>query len=104
VTYEFNGISPDQAPGYADRALSVLIDCSEVGEAGDLLVLVNMDDQDLTYTLPKTGPQRPWQLIIDTAEAHEEHANHWLEGQGPTVDGTYEVCAWSVVVLGNPGQ
>ena len=41
VTYLFGGTTFNKAPGFADRSLSVLIDASNVGEAGDLLVIDN---------------------------------------------------------------
>ena len=102
VTYTFTGVSYDHQPGFADRCLSVLIDCSEVGEAGDLLVLVNMDDADVTYSLPPTDAAHPWRLVVDTSAAHEDHYNHWAGQEGPLVDGTYEVAGWSITVLANP--
>ncbi|HET7724563.1 MAG TPA: isoamylase [Propionibacteriaceae bacterium] len=102
VTYVFSGTSYETQCGSADRSLSILIDCSEVGEAGDLFVLVNMDDKDVTYTLPPTDPDHPWRLIVDTAEAHEKELNHWPGREGPLVGGTYEATGWSVAVLANP--
>jgi glycogen operon protein len=102
VTYMFCGTSYDKRPGFADRSLSVLIDSSEVGEAGDLLVLVNMNDTEVTFTLPPVGEKYPWRLVIDTVAEHEDHANHWPGREGPVVDGTYEVGSWSIVVLADP--
>lgn len=102
VTYLFSGTSYESQPGYADRSLSVLIDCTEVGEAGDLLVLVNMADQDVTYTLPPTTADRPWRRIIDTASRYEADANHWPGTTGDLVDGHYDVAAWSIAVCANP--
>jgi pullulanase/glycogen debranching enzyme len=89
-------------PGFADRSLSVLIDCSEVGEAGDLLVLVNMADANVTYTLPPADSAHPWRLLVDTSARHEDHSNHWVGTEGPLVDGSYEATSWSVAVLANP--
>jgi isoamylase len=102
VTYMFCGTSYDRRPGFADRSLSVLIDCSDVGEAGDLLVLVNMDDTEVTFGLPPVGADHPWRLVIDTVAEHEDHFNHWPGIEGPLVDGSYEVGSWSIAVLANP--
>jgi isoamylase len=102
VTYLFCGTSYDKVPGFADRSLSVLIDCSEVGEAGDLLVLVNMADANVTYTLPPADSAHPWRLLVDTSARHEDHSNHWVGTEGPLVDGSYEATSWSVAVLANP--
>ncbi len=102
VTYVFSGTVYDKQPGFADRCISILIDCSEVGEAGNLVVLVNMADSDVTYTLPPVGAARPWRLIIDTSAAHEDHGNHWPVTEGPLVDRTYTATSWSVAVLANP--
>jgi glycogen operon protein len=103
VTYLFCGVAYDHQPGFADRSLSVVIDCSEVGDVGDLLVLVNMADEEVTYTVPPDDAGHPWRLIVDTSEAHEAHFNHWAGRTGPLVEGgTYEVAAWSIAVLANP--
>ncbi len=102
VTYLFSGISYDVAPGPADRSLSVLIDCSAVGEAGDLLVLVNMADEEVTYTLPPTGDDFPWRRIIDTGSAFEKDGNHWAGRTGVLVDGSYTLGSWSIAVCANP--
>jgi hypothetical protein len=98
----FCGTSYDKAPGFADRSLSVLIDCSDVGESGDLLVLVNMDDTEVTFGLPPVDDKHPWRLIVDTVAEHEDHSNHWPGSEGPLVDGSYEVGSWSIAVLANP--
>jgi glycogen operon protein len=102
VTYMFCGTSYDKSPGFADRSLSILIDASDVGEVGDLLVLVNMDDADVTFGLPPVDVTHPWRLIIDTAAAHEEHVNHWPGIEGPLIENTYEAAAWSIAVLADP--
>ena len=61
------------------------------GDVGDLLVLVNMADEEVTYTVPPDDAGHPWRLIVDTSEAHEAHFNHWAGRTGPLVeDGTYE--------------
>ncbi|HSN11594.1 MAG TPA: glycogen-debranching protein, partial [Propionibacteriaceae bacterium] len=102
VTYVFSGTTYQKQCGVADRSISILIDCSAVGEAGDLFVLVNMADTGVTYTLPPTDAEHPWRLIVDTSAAHEDHMNHWPGTEGPLVDGTYDATSWSVVVLANP--
>jgi glycogen operon protein len=101
VTYLFSGVSYDSSPGAADRSLSVLIDCSAVGDAGDLVVLVNMADEAVTYTLPPTDAGHPWRRIIDTGEAYEADGNQWPGTTGPLVAGSYEVGAWSIAVCAN---
>lgn len=102
VTYSFFNTTFDRAPGYADRSLGVLIDCSEVGDTGDLLVMVNMADTNVTFTPPPAVADHPWRLIIDTSAAHEDHFNRWSGLEGTVVTGAYEVASWSIAVLANP--
>ncbi len=102
VTYFFRGLTEGSSPEGDDRSLAVHIDCSEVGDTGDLLVCVNMADDDVTFELPETSADRPWRAIIDTSAAHEDHANHWSGSDGPEADGSYVTAGWSIAVLANP--
>ena len=100
VSYLF--LSPDGQghPSGSDRCLVVLIDCAATG-AGDLCLLINMADQQVSFAVPQTSSPRPWRILIDTATQAEPYGNVWEAGAGPVAEGGHDVQAWSIVVLSN---
>ncbi len=101
VTYLFFRSDGATHPTNGDRSLSILIDCSGVGDVGDLLVMVNMADHPVRFTIPGVRSGRPWRRFIDTAVYAEAHGNHWA-ADAPVVDSTYDVAAWAIAVVANP--
>ncbi len=82
-------------PVNGDRALEVHIDFP----AGGFLLLVNMWDRPMDFTIPKRQKGSIWRALVDTSHGHEWDSNFWHEGTGPEVVGSYLAAEWSVVVL-----
>ncbi|WP_156887550.1 alpha-amylase family glycosyl hydrolase [Propionicicella superfundia] len=95
TSYLYSTVTQDGAPSEGDRALEVHIDFP----GGGFLVLVNMWDRPLDFTVPDASDGTVWRTLVDTSHGHEWNSNFWDEGTGAEVVGTYLAAEWSVVVL-----
>jgi isoamylase len=89
--------------GY-ERSMLMRLDGSEIGDA-DFVVLVNMEDHPVTFTLPSQTHHR-WVRRIDTAAWAEPEGNAWDLNHATPIDphlgsdlAHYSVQPWSIVVL-----
>ncbi len=101
VTYLFLRPDGQTAPNPGDRCVGIYIDCSGVGDQGDLWVLVNMNSAQQEFGIPPERSDRPWRRFIDTAAYAEAHGNHWTGADAPVVEGSYVVQPWSIAVISN---
>ncbi len=101
VTYLFLRPDGTTAPAAGDRCLGVYIDCSGVGDLGDLWVLVNMNDAPQPFHIPPERASRPWRRFIDTAAYAELYGNYWTRGTAPVIEDDYVVQPWSIAVISN---
>jgi len=101
VTYLF--LRPDgvTSPNPGDRCVGVYLDCSGVGDLGDLWVLVNMNHDPQAFRIPPERSARPWRRFLDTAAYAEPSGNYWTGATAPVVEGDYVAQPWSIAVLSN---
>ena len=83
---------------HSDRAVRIQLDGSSVGDT-DYLLYVNNWSGTVTFTPPAPDAGKRWVRIIDTAAWAESHDNVWSDAEAATISGTYDVHAWSIVVL-----
>lgn len=98
VTYLFKkpDCETDLQPG--DRALTLRIDGSEVGDH-DFLLLINMHSHAVDFTVPASKGMR-WLRIIDTAAWAEHECNRWPAGpHAAEIEGGYRVHPYAIAVL-----
>ena len=101
VTYLF--LRPDgrSMPSPGDRCVGIYLDCSGVGDDGDLWVLVNMNAAPQPFVIPPELGSRPWRRFIDTAAYAEELGNYWTGQSAPVIEGQYVVQPWSIAIISN---
>ncbi len=81
-----------------ERCAWIRIDGSEAGDS-DYLLFSNMYTANVFFTIPAADSGKQWVRIIDTASWAETDNNWWDAATGTVLTGTYEVKAWSIVVL-----
>jgi glycogen operon protein len=81
-----------------DHAVRIQLDGSAVGDS-DYALFVNNYTGDITFTTPTPDAGKHWVRIIDTASWAEPNDNFWADAVADTITGTYDVHAWSIVVL-----
>ncbi len=97
VTYEFAG--PDGSPPVdGERNLRVHIDASTV-EGDDLVMLITMGTEPVTFNLHRPSIGKQWRKIIDTHAYAEAVGNCWHVPDAEVVGDTYDGQPWSVAVL-----
>ena len=109
VAYLYLDVSGQGWAHNGDRALQILVDSGDA-DPGDFLVLVNMEAHTTTFSLRGPHENHRWERLVDTAPYAEAECNVFgsladLAGldHGDSLDviesDTYDVHAWSVVVL-----
>jgi glycogen operon protein len=81
-----------------DRKLQWRIDGSAVGDT-DFLLCLNMSATGAFFFLPGPHAGRRWVRIVDTARWAEAAGNAWTPARAETVEGSYWVHPWSVLIL-----
>jgi len=95
VSYFFGSTSVGVQAQEGDRCISLLINSVGIG-ASDLLLLINMWQEPVSFVLPE-GYQ--WLRRIDTASWCESHFNFWSAEEAEPIADNYSTHPWSIVVL-----
>jgi glycogen operon protein len=95
TSYLFVNDTHTGAPGDTDRAIGVHIDFP----GGSYLLFINMIDRPHEFTVPAPPKGTQWRCLVDTSHGMEWNSNHWADGTGPIIVGSYKAAEWSVVVL-----
>jgi glycogen operon protein len=98
VTYLFkktDGVN-NLTPG--DRCVWLLVDGSGIGDH-DFLLFINMYSASVNFQVSAPAAGKTWKLIIDTAAWAEPNYNYWPVAQASTIESSYSVHPFSIVVL-----
>lgn len=99
VTYNYE---TEGGEGLEDRnnCERIYIAGSAVTGGSDYCVLLNLYDADQNpYTIPTPPRGKVWKKLVDTQKWFEPYHNCWEEKDAPTVTGTYNCGARSIVIL-----
>ncbi|HZK20197.1 MAG TPA: hypothetical protein VFC68_05660, partial [Treponemataceae bacterium] len=81
------------------RCIWMKINGSSVSNGNDYLVFSNMWQDEVAFTVPTAHTGKKWVRIVDTAKWAESNYNCWDDENAITIENTYGVNAWSIVVL-----
>lgn len=95
VSYLFHTADGQGHPAEGERAVAVYIH----SPGDNFYLMINMDGNDATFTVPPVDGEQVWRRLVDTATWAEDVCNFWPEGEGEILEGDVLVPAWSVVVL-----
>jgi glycogen operon protein len=98
VTYLFRKTDSYSYLDENDRCVWLRIDGSSVADH-DFLIMINMYNEPVSFTIPKNSETQVWKRVVDTAAWAEYHNNCWNIEQADSIEGNYTVEDWSIVIL-----
>ena len=93
--------NPNLSSGFSewsDPAVQIFVTGTQVGDH-DFLILANLSNSNVGFTLPTPPQGTHWVRLIDTNSWAENATNCWSASVGSVINGNYGVGNNSIVVL-----